>query len=98
MRQNPDESYEDWAKRAEMYEHGRAMQKIAEGNPINDVLEEMSLRLIQKLLHPIYDSIHNTATTKIDMEASKKLYAEKYLNARQPVADHVEGEIFDNRE
>jgi len=98
VRQNPDESYEDWAKRAEMYEHGRAMQKIAEGNSIDKVLEEMSIRLVQKLLHPIYDSIHNTATTEIDMEASRKEYAERYLNKRQPVADHVEGEIFDNRE
>ena len=98
MRQKPDESYEDWTKRAERYEHGRAMQKIAEGKPIDNVLEEMSIRLIQKLMHPIYDIIHNTVTTEIDIEASRKEYAEKYLNKRQPVADHVEGEIFDNQE
>lgn len=98
MRQNPDESYEAWAKRAEMYEHGWAMQRIAEGKPVEEVMETMSRRLMQKLLHPIYDSIHTKTTSKEDMEASKKVYAEKYLNARQPVADHVEGNIFDNRE
>ena len=98
VRKNPDESYEEWASRAKMYEHGWAMQRIAEGKPIEEVMDEMSRRLVQKLLHPIYDSIHNTVTTKIDIEASKKEYAEKYLNKRSPVADHVEGTIFDNRE
>ncbi len=97
MRKNPDESYEEWAKRATMYEHGRALQRIAEGKPVEEVLEEMSRRLVQKLMHPIYDSIYNTVTTEIDMEASRKEYAEKYLNNQQPVADHVEGNIFDNR-
>ena len=98
MRKNPDESYEAWADRAKMYEHGRALQRIAEGKPVEEVLEEMSRRLVQKLMHPIYDIIHNTVTTEIDIEASRKEYAEKYLNKRQPVADHVEGEIFDNQE
>ena len=98
MRKNPDESYEAWADRAKMYEHGRALQRIAEGKPVEEVLEEMSRRLVQKLMHPIYDSIYNTVTTKIDMEASRKDYAEKYLNRQEPVADHVEGTIFDNRE
>lgn len=98
MRKNPDESYEAWADRAKMYEHGRALQRIAEGKPVEEVLEEMSCRLVQKLMHPIYDSIYNTVTTEIDMEASRKEYAEKYLNRRQPVADHVEGTTFDNRE
>ena len=97
MRKNPDESYEAWADRAKMYEHGRALQRIAEGKPVEEVLEEMSRRLVQKLMHPIYDSIYNTAHVEYDIEASKKEYAEKYLNNQQPVADHVEGDIFDNR-
>jgi len=48
-------------------------------------------------MHPIYNSIHNTVTTEINIETIKKEYAEKFLNKRQPVADHVEGNIFDNR-
>jgi len=97
VRQKPDESYEDWAERAKMYEHGYALQQIAEGRPIDVVMEEMSRKLLQKLMHPIYNSIHNTVTTEINIETIKKEYAEKYLNNQQPVADHVEGNIFDNR-
>lgn len=97
VRRNDDESYEVWCKRVEMYEHGWAMQRIAEGVPVDQVLEKMSYRLLQKLMNPIYEQIRNTTHVEYDIEASKKEYAEKYLNNQQPVADHVEGDIFDNR-
>ena len=48
-------------------------------------------------MNPIYEQIRNTTHVEYDIEASKKEYAEKYLNNQQPVADHVEGDIFDNR-
>ena len=97
MRKNPDESYEAWADRAKMYEHGRALQRIAEGKPVEEVLEEMSRRLVQKLMHPIYDSIYNTVTTEIDMEASRKRYEEIMKNVAK-AADHVDGQLFDKPE
>ena len=98
MRKREDESYEAWCKRVEMYEHGWAMQRVAEGDPIEQVLEEMSRRLTQKLLHPIYDEIRKSSTAPYDAEAGRKEYEEKYLKDRAPVADHVEGQIFDKSE
>lgn len=98
MRKREDESYEEWCKRVEMYEHGFALQRIAEGVPAEQVLEEMSRRMTQKLLHPIYDELRKSSITAYDVEASRKQYEEKYLKNRTPVADHVEGQIFDKPE
>lgn len=98
MRKREDETYEAWCKRVEMYEHGWAMQRIAEGGEINQVLEELSRRITQKLLHPLYDEIRKTSNTSYDGEASRKEYEEKYLKNHVPVADHVEGQLFDKRD
>lgn len=98
MRINEGESYESWSERVRMYEHGWAMQRIAEGQPPEKVLEEMGERIMQKLLHPIFKAIRETSTTDYDAEKSRKEYEEKYLKHHTPVADHVEGQIFDNNE
>ena len=98
MRKREDESYEAWCKRVEMYEHGCALQRIAEGDPIDQVLDDMSRKIMQKLLHPLYDEMRKSSNTTYDVEAGKKEYEEKYLKHRSPVADHVEGQIFDKHE
>jgi hypothetical protein len=98
VRKREDETYEAWCKRVEMYEHGRSLQQIAEGEPIDKVLDEMSRRIMQKLLHPLYDEIRKTSDTSYDVEASRKSYEERYLKDHVPVADHVEGQLFDKRD
>jgi glutamyl-tRNA reductase len=98
VKQREGESYEDWAKRVQMYEHGWAMQRIAEGNTVDSVLEDMSKRITQKLLHPLYKEISKSIISTYDAEAGKKEYEEKYLKYRTPVADHVEGQLFDKPE
>ena len=98
MRKREDESYEAWCKRVEMYEHGCALQRIAEGDSIDQVLDDMSRKIMQKLLHPLYDEIRKSSIKPYDAEASRKEYEEKYLKHRTPVADHVEGQLFDKRE
>jgi glutamyl-tRNA reductase len=98
VRKREDETYEAWCKRVEMYEHGWAMQRIAEGVEIEKVLEEMSRRITQKLLHPLYDELRKASDTKYDVETSRKEYEEKYLKTRTLVADHVEGQVFDKPE
>lgn len=89
MRINEGESYESWCERVRMYEHGVAMQRIAEGKDVDKVLEEMARRITEKLMHPVFEAIRSSSTTPYDAEASKKEYAEKYLKNRTPVADHV---------
>ena len=95
MRKREDESYEAWCNRVQMYEHGWAMQRIAEGDPIEQVMEQMSKRIMQKIMHPVYLDIKQSVGNNYDSEQAKADYAEKYLKNRAPVADHVEGQIFD---
>lgn len=95
MRIKDGESYDSWCARVQMFEHGWAMQRIAEGDDIEQVMEQMSKRIIQKIMHPIYSDIRQSAGNEYDPEQAKAAYAEKYLKNRALVADHVDGQIFD---
>lgn len=95
MKPNPDEIYESWVHRAKMFEHGAALQRIAQGEDPEKVMEEMSRRLMQKMLNPIYGIIRDQSITPYDPEESKKEYYEKYLKNNKLVADHVVGNIDD---
>jgi glutamyl-tRNA reductase len=85
----PGESKEDWAKRVQQYEHGRALQRIAQGDPIELVLEDMSKRITQKLLHSFIQDIKDSNRTEYDAEASRQRYKETYLDKTSPAADQV---------
>lgn len=96
MKPKEGESFESWAARARMYEQGVAMQKIAQGEDPEKVLEELSRRLLDKLLHPIYKEIRESCITAYDSDVAKREYEEKYLKNYTPVADHVAEDFFDN--
>ena len=97
MKPLPNETYEQWAQRVDMFERGRALQRLANGDPVEIVLEEMSRRITEKLLHPIFKKLRETAVTDYDMEKSKQEYFDK-MRYRTPVADHVDGNLFDKPE
>ena len=93
MRIQEGESYESWCDRVRMYEHGWAMQQVAEGKDVDKILEEMSRRITEKLLHPVFVSLRSSVP--YDVEASKQRYKELYLDKNLPKADHVDGQIID---
>jgi glutamyl-tRNA reductase len=88
MRYNDEESYGQWIERVRQYEYGRSLQRIANGDPVEQVLEEMSHRIMEKCLYPILKTLRNIPTN-YDAEKSRKEYEENYLNKHKPVADHV---------
>ena len=92
MRIQPNETLEQWASRVQKYEHGHALMRIAQGESIEIVLEEMSRRIVDKLKHPILDVIRNSWVSEYDLEKSKKSYEENYLSKMPPRADHVEND------
>jgi len=89
MRIKPDESKEDWAKRVQQFEYGYALQRIAQGDAVDLVLDEMSKRITQKLIHPFIQDIKNAPKPEFDLTASKQSYKEKYLDKTKPAADQV---------
>jgi glutamyl-tRNA reductase len=97
MRPLPNESYEQWAERVNLFEKGRAMQRIAKGDDPEIVLEDMSRRIIDKLLHSIFTSIRESIKSDYDPAKNKAEY-EKIMQYHSPVADHVDGNLFDKSE
>lgn len=61
MRKEPNESIEDWAERVRKFEYGYALQQLAKGQDLNTVMEAMSVRIQQKILHPIIIEIKKTS-------------------------------------
>jgi glutamyl-tRNA reductase len=92
MRPNPNETLESWADRVEIFEKGRALQELARGRDIEIVIEEMSRRIVDKMMHPIFKSIRESSTaSNYNAEESRRQYKEKYLdNNPHGVADHIE--------
>jgi len=90
MTPRPDESYQSWAERVRMFEHGRAMQRVAQGEEIILVMEDMARRIVDKMLHPIYRTLHTIP--EIDLEESRRTYHET-MSSVGPAADHVDDTI-----
>ena len=86
MKQKEDETYEQWIERARLYEYGLALQRIAEGEDADKVMDSMSKRLMQKMMHPIIKEI--TKPVDKDLSESKKRY-EEIMNRKGLNSDHV---------
>jgi glutamyl-tRNA reductase len=98
MKYNPDESYESWATRVRMFEQGMAMQRIANGDSVDQVLEDMARRIMEKLMHPVIKHIQEVKVSEYDPEKSRTDYEENYLKKYGPKADHVLEEKIDKPE
>lgn len=64
----------------------RAMRLMSKGKNKEEVLEEYSKRITEKLLHPLYPALFKPVG--YNAEESKKKYEESIKN-RGVVADHV---------
>lgn len=88
MKLKEGENFESWSRRVEMYEKGVALQRIAEGEDELQVIEDMSRRITQKLMHPIFKMLHEPKIP-FDIAKHRKEY-KKALNGKTLGADHVE--------
>jgi glutamyl-tRNA reductase len=78
MKFNETETLDEWAIRVQTYEQGRALMRLAEGHNVEEVLAEMSQRIVNKLKYPIVNAIHTIPST-YDAEASQESYKKLYL-------------------
>jgi glutamyl-tRNA reductase len=95
MRYDPKQSYEEWANRVRLFEQGAAMQRIAMGDEVDQVMRDMAKKITDKMLHPILKDIHESSS-KIDLEhfeQSKQAYF-KQMERIGPVADHVVDDLI----
>jgi len=91
VKQRPNESYEQWVKRVEQYEYGRALMELANGADPEQVLKETSNRMIKKFQHPILEAI-NTIPSGYNSTESQQHYKETYQDRFGTKSDHVKDE------
>ena len=89
MRYKPGESIEEWAERVRMHEYGEAIKQIANGQDVNTVMEAMSVRIMEKIKHPLIKQIKDWGISTYDATLSKENYKKNYLDKTKPVADHM---------
>jgi glutamyl-tRNA reductase len=90
MKYEKGESFEEWLDRVQKFEYGLALQRIANKEPIEKVLEDMSRRMVEKGLHPIFKAIREPSTN-YNVEESRKSY-EEYMKKFGPKPDHVQND------
>jgi glutamyl-tRNA reductase len=89
VKQLTGESYEQWVKRVEQYEFGRALMELANGADPEQVLKNTSNRMINKFQHPILEAINNIPS-KYNSTESQEHYKTIYQNRFGPKPDHVQ--------
>jgi len=90
MRSNKEEYYEEWCERARIYEYEIAKNKTTKNYDIEIILEEMTSRLLSKMLHPLFDMIKDDNLKNYDGDKSRAEYKKLYLDKVGPVADHIQ--------
>jgi glutamyl-tRNA reductase len=93
IKYDPNEDYDKWVERVRTYEYGLALQRMAEGEPIEKILEDLARRVSEKCIHPhllkINEIAKEEAEVKYDLKNSAQRYKENYLDKFGPKADHV---------
>lgn len=89
MKIKTGETLESWAARVEMFEKGRAMQRIAKGDNPMEVVEDMSRRIIDKMVYPIVKSFDQPNMSNAAVKESRKKYEEIMKNVAK-AADHID--------
>jgi sialic acid synthase SpsE len=89
MRRLEGETYADWVERVRLFEKGYALQRVAKGDDHETIVEEMSIRMMDKLMNPVYKAIRDSKVTNFDAEKSRQAYYDKYLSKHKPKSDHV---------
>ena len=86
MKIKDGETFEQWSERVSQFEFGYAMQALAHGTPADTVLEQMSIRITNKMKHYIFTCIR--VPYRYDVNKNKLEY-EQIMKMISPVADHV---------
>lgn len=82
-------TYEEWCENAQKLELNRALKALQAKKPMEQILEEMSVRLINKLAHPLHGIVEDDFVCEYVSKESIKSYEDNYLNKVSPIADHV---------
>lgn len=89
MKIKDGETLEEWSERVRQFEFGHAMQALANGVDTDTILDQMSVRISNKIKHYIITNM------KVDMQYDAITGKQEYneiMKRTSPVADHVNWE------
>lgn len=89
MKYDKKEPIEKWAERVQMFEYGEALKRIANGEPVDTVMQSMSKKIVEKLKHPMILHIKEWGESTYNATVSQDNYKKNYLDISKPVADHM---------
>lgn len=89
QRINPDESFEDWVARVREFELAAALKDLAHHENAQDILEQMSRKIINKIMHPIKLAWLENEVHEYNRDGSRFDYDEYYIKRFAPKADHI---------
>ena len=93
-----NETMAEWAEKVRRFEYGRALQRLANGDPPEQVIEQMANRIMEKMKHPIMSALTVPKPTEAQIAEWRRNYEEKYVKNMAPRADQIDGNIFDKPE
>jgi glutamyl-tRNA reductase len=88
MKYDTNEEYDLWVERVRVHECNIALERIAKGEPADQVMEQMSRRISSKCLHPYFQKLNEHAVKQYQEQDSEEAN-HRYLEKFGPVADHV---------
>ena len=88
MKYNPNEKYANWVEQVKEHELELAKLQLKKAQDIDLVLESMSSRITEKLLHPLFKKIEQEYAQQSKSESDQ--YQQNYLSKIPPRADHME--------
>ena len=86
MKIKDGETFEQWSERVRQFEFGYAMQALANGMSADKALDQMSIRITNKMKHYIFTYIKVPYSYDVNKH---KLEYEQIMKMISPVADHV---------
>jgi glutamyl-tRNA reductase len=83
-------TYEEWCELSRQYEYNHALRSLKANQPIDKILEKMSFKIINKLMHPLYSIIEEDFFyDDDDISKSSSDYKENYLDKFNRIANYV---------
>jgi glutamyl-tRNA reductase len=54
-----DETYDSWCERVRLFEREVALQQLANGEDVGQVMEKMAQRITKKMMHPLLKALND---------------------------------------
>ena len=80
---------QEWIEEIRLFELKLATSRLKNA-PFEQIIEQMSHRLVNKIIHPLTKHLSESQTIEYDPVKSKQEYMDNYFNKFNRPADHID--------